>query len=194
MSLSDKDKWEQRYHLQTDTRPEAARVLSENTHLLPDYGTALDLACGRGGNALCLAQHGLNVDAWDIAENALEHVRVEAQRLSLDINLINQDVMQSPPDSNHYDVIVVSRFLERHLFQTLKAAVKPEGLIYYQTFIVNKPENVGPSNPAYLLNDNELLTLFSDWHVCVYREEGNTGKPELGFRNEAYIIAKKRGE
>jgi tellurite methyltransferase len=35
---------------------------------LPDDGRALDLACGLGGNSILLAQQGLKVDAWDIAD------------------------------------------------------------------------------------------------------------------------------
>ena len=36
--------------------PKPAQVLSDYAYLLPESGTALDLACGRGGNALFLAR------------------------------------------------------------------------------------------------------------------------------------------
>ncbi len=40
---------------------EVAQVLLRNRHLLPEQGRALDLACGRGANALWLAEQGLEV-------------------------------------------------------------------------------------------------------------------------------------
>ncbi len=194
MSQADKEKWEQRYQDKVSVLPEPARVLSENLHLLPTHGDALDLACGRGGNALCLAKQGLDVTAFDIAETALKQLQQEVTAQGLSIKTICEDVTESLLNPDSFDVIVVSHFLQRDLFEHLKAAVKPGGLIFYQTFIADKPDNIGPSNPAYLLNNNELLKLFLDWYVCVYREEAKTGKLDKGFRNEAYIIAKKASE
>jgi tellurite methyltransferase len=65
--MSIKEKWNARYRAAIGER-QASRVLKENLHLLPCNGRALDLACGSGGNAILLAQQGLKVDAWDIAD------------------------------------------------------------------------------------------------------------------------------
>ena len=54
MTNPDQARWDQRYR-ETSSEPQAARVLSDNLRLLPAAGTALDLACGLGGNALLLA-------------------------------------------------------------------------------------------------------------------------------------------
>ncbi|TFG65979.1 MAG: hypothetical protein E4H27_10335 [Anaerolineales bacterium] len=65
--MSIKEKWNERYRAATGKR-QASRVLKENLQLLPDNGRALDLACGSGGNSVLLAQQGLKVEAWDIAD------------------------------------------------------------------------------------------------------------------------------
>jgi len=61
----DTDKWNARYRMADTTVADPAVVLSENLHLLPARGCALDLACGAGANALLLARHGLETHAWD---------------------------------------------------------------------------------------------------------------------------------
>ena len=64
------ERWN-RVYAAADRPPEPARVLAENAHLLPASGTALDLACGLGGNALFLAREGQTVSALDISPVAL---------------------------------------------------------------------------------------------------------------------------
>ena len=63
---AEQDKWDRRYS-DPANEARAAQVLSDNLHLLPTQGTALDLACGLGGNALLLARQGLTVEAWDLS-------------------------------------------------------------------------------------------------------------------------------
>ena len=166
-------------------------VLLQNQHLLPEKGIALDLACGRGANAICLAENSLTVSAWDISSSALEHLAVEAEEKNLIINSETRDISKQPPESNTFDVIVVSHYLDRTIFSNIRDAIKSKGLIFYQTFTKEKANSNGPSNPDYLLDENELLSLFKDWKIIYYREEGKTGNVKLGFRNQAMLIAQK---
>lgn len=185
------EKWNQRYQdSELAGKPlQAAQVLRDYQHLLPDIGTALDLACGRGGNALFLAQRGLHVSAWDIADVALQQLQQLATQQQLAITTQVRDVVQSPPPAAMFDVIVVSYFLERALFPALITALKPNGLLFYQTFTQEKCTEQGPTNPDYLLAPNELLTLCAGLRVLVYREEGRVGDCRQGLRNEALIVA-----
>jgi 2-polyprenyl-3-methyl-5-hydroxy-6-metoxy-1,4-benzoquinol methylase len=190
-----KDKWDKHYHSCANdvpsAYPEAAEVLFQNQHLLPKQGTALDLACGKGANAICLAKNGLNTSAWDISSAALEQLSLYAEEKQLSINLEARDVSQQPPKSNSFDVIVVSRFLDRNLMDHIKNSVNPGGLIFYQTFTKEKVTTSGPNNTDYLLDKNELITIFIDWNIVLYKEEGIIGSIELGFRNQAMLIAQK---
>jgi len=69
--------WNNRYQT-TAHKPPPCQVLAAYTHLLPSSGTALDLACGLGANALLLARHGLDTYAWDYAQTALERLQAYA--------------------------------------------------------------------------------------------------------------------
>ena len=96
-----------------------------------------------------------------------------------------------PPLPNSYDLIVVTHFLDRSLAPLLMDALRPNGLLFYQTFTRTCVREGGPTNPGFRLADNELLSLFSPLHLIVYREEGRIGDLEKGFRNEALFVGKK---
>lgn len=189
MKDNNKNKWENHYQSCTDNFPSAAEVLSINQHLLPKKAIALDLACGRGANAICLAENNLNTHAWDISSSALELLVKQAKKKSLTINTETRDVSANPPNANSFDIVVVSRFLDRSIIDAIKSAVKRNGLIFYQTFTKEKVNTSGPSNPEYLLDKNELLHFFDDWNILFYKEEGLTGNINLGSRNQAMIVA-----
>jgi tellurite methyltransferase len=63
--------------------------------------------------------------------------------------------------------------------------------LFYQTFTRNKLDQHGPSNPDYLLGDNELLSLFSSLSLVFYQEYARIGDWRYGNRNEACFIGQK---
>lgn len=183
-------KWDRR-HAQHAEPPAAARVLEENLHLLPAAGEVLDLACGLGGNALRLVECGLRTAAWDLSPVAIDKLRHWAAERGLAIDAVVRDVTAEPPLPAGFDVIVVSWFLDRSLTPVLIDALRPGGLLFYQTFTVAKVEVIGPENPDFLLDEGELLSMFRPLRVRVYREEGRIGDIERGFRNAALLVAEK---
>ena len=190
--MCSKEKWNKRYRAATGEL-QAAQVLSENLHLLPVTGRALDLACGLGANALLLAQQGLDVDAWDIADVAVAALQDVAFKRQLSVQAAVRDVEAQPPEPETFDVIVVSHYLERGIIPALIQALKPGGLIYYQTFTRQRVSDRGPQCAQYRLADQELLQLFSGLQLLFYREEGRVGDVHKGFRDEAMFIGKKQG-
>jgi SAM-dependent methyltransferase len=185
-------KWDRIYRAAPpEAVPEPARVLAENLHLLPREGRALDLASGLGGNALALARRGLETYAHDISGEALVRLDALAARLGLAIATQVRDAGSRPPEAASFDVIVVSRFLDRSLAGALAAALRPDGLLFYQTYTAEKATAGGPSNPAFLLRPNELLELFRGLRIVAYREEGRIGDTGQGFRDEALLVAQQ---
>jgi len=183
-------KWNAIYS-QKKGRPTAAKVLIDNQHLLPKRGAALDLACGQGGNALLLAKLGLDVHAWDLSSVAIEQLQKYADGEALLINAQVRDVIQHPPAENSLDIIVVSFFLDRSLCPLLLRALRPKGLVFYQTYCQDKVREQGSRNPEFLLADNELLHLFSGIKLRVYREEALLGLHDKGWRNQTLLVGEK---
>ncbi len=192
MDIAGQKKWDTRYTNAASDIPEAAAVLSLNQHLLPATGKALDLACGRGGNAMLLAKAGFVVSAWDFSIVALEQLSATASQAGLKIQTEVRDVLQLPPQSHEFDVITVSRYLERKLFPSLIDALRPDGVLFYQTFTQQKSGSGGPGNQNYLLEENELLDVFGHQNVLSFRDEGLQGNINKGLRNESWIVVKKR--
>jgi SAM-dependent methyltransferase len=133
-------------------------------------GRALDIATGKGRNAVFLAEHGFKVDAMDISAVALEEARKIAQAKKLDIKFIEADLDHAELPEAAYELIVDFNFLERALIPKIKSALKPGGHIVFETFLIDQKELGHPRNPAYLLGHNELLDLFRDFRVLYYQE------------------------
>ena len=185
-------KWNRRYSEALSGKPGACTALREYAFLLPETGTALDLACGRGGNALFLARRGLRAHAWDISEEAIGTLVREAEAEGLCLETAIRDVQESPPALGTFDVICVSFYLERGISGALIEALRPNGLLFYQTFLHEKVTDEGPNNPAYRLDPNELLEMFAQLHVLTYQELGRVGDTGQGVRDTAWLVAQKR--
>src|SRR5688572_32068058 len=91
-----------------DTQAAAARWLVEHRHLLPPSGTALDVACGRGRNAIWLATQGLTVLAVDRDADAVNALNADAARLGVPVTATVLDLEAGTPvlGSEAFDVIV----------------------------------------------------------------------------------------
>ncbi|MFZ2168215.1 MAG: methyltransferase domain-containing protein [Methylococcaceae bacterium] len=185
-------KWNEIYKQSGQETYPAVQVLAENSFLLPQTGTALDLACGLGGNAIFLAKQGLVVTAWDISSVAIDKLTAYVVRKGLNVNACQQKITAKSFNGYSFDVIVVSRFLDRTLSDAIIGALKPDGLLFYQTFTREKTSPKPPNNPDYLLTENELLALFSPLRVVFYRENALIGKQMRGLRNEAQFVGQKR--
>lgn len=180
--------WDRR-HADAEGSGAVATVLSGNAGWLPTTGRALDLACGRGANALWLAQRGLRVDAWDYSPVAIERLRQAAEEAGLAVSGEVRDVLARPPQADRYDLIVVSHFLERELCPAIAAALRPGGLLCYQTFGPLVAGAAGPENPAFRLAGNELLQLFDGLTVRHYLEPGALADDDT--RGLAMLVAQR---
>lgn len=183
--------WDQRYAelLQGSGSPpvQPMEVLAQYRYLLPSRGRALDMACGLGGNARLLLQQGLQVTAWDLSAVAIAALRDSG----LEMELAVRDLRSDPPTAASFDVICVGHFLERGLCPAIEAALRPGGLLFYQSWCQDKVSTAGPTSPHFLLATNELLRLFPNLTLRIYREEGQVGDGAQGFRGRAMMVAQR---
>lgn len=165
-------RWQRCYEDSAGDVPAACSVLHDHLHLLPPEGDALDLASGRGGNALLLARQGLRVQAWDYADSALNALETQAQAAGFSLHTQRRDVVQQPPKPQSFDVIVVSNFLDRSLFPALVSALRPSGLLFYETWLGER-QGRGPQDPAFRLQPGELLGLIQPLQALHNQERGD---------------------
>lgn len=136
-------------------------------------GRALDLACGRGRNTLYLAREGFQVEAWDRDAGALEELRATAGSLGLAALTTRPVDLEQTPEipSASFDLIAVFYYLQRDLAPTIVRALKPGGILVYETFLIDNHERFNhPRRREFCLNHNELLSLFGELRVLAYRE------------------------
>ena len=146
--------------------------LLAHAHLLPRSGTALDIACGRGRHALWLAGRGLRVRALDRDRTRLNALVEEAQRrgLPIDPEVLDLEAVRGVIPPLSADVIVVVHYLHRPLVPDLVAALRPGGVLVYETFTLAQASRGKPTNPAYLLAPGELHRLVAPLTVLAERE------------------------
>jgi tellurite methyltransferase len=188
----DRDKfWNDRY-IKMDKKQKTDSFLTRNRHLLPVKGQALDLACGLGENAIFLAKCNLQVDGWDFSEIAIDQLKKEAERQGVDISTKVWDVTAGDWPEEQYDVVTVSRFLDRSIAPSLIRVLKPGGLLFYKTFVHLTVDGKGPANPAFRLGKNELLSLFFPaLELVFYQEEWEIGSGGSEDRDSAFFIGRR---
>jgi 2-polyprenyl-3-methyl-5-hydroxy-6-metoxy-1,4-benzoquinol methylase len=149
---------------------------------------ALDIACGNGRDAVFLAMSGFATEAWDVLPDAIALCEGLAQRHGVSVAAQCRDLEADPTiEPERYHVVSCFNFLHRPLMGQIAAAVRPGGLVVYDTFA--EPQRVlygRPRRDAHLLKSGELPTWFSGWEVLVWRE-GLNGPG----RFSASLIARK---
>ena len=177
--------------------PLPSRFVTQQFHRLPK-GRALDVACGTGRHALYLAANGFEVDAIDRDRESLATLStVAAQRHFSHVAVKEVDLERTTDDrpefpANAYDVILVSFYLHRPLFPWLVDALRPKGVLLYETFTIeNYVRHRHPRRWEFCLAQNELLRLTSSLRVLSYDEGEHEGGHGNGSVFTARLVAEK---
>jgi len=126
---------------------------------------------GRGRHALALARAGFTTFGVDIRHDAVRDAMLLAAEEGMALRAWCADLTQAPLPTARFDLIVVTRYLQRDLFPSLRTALAPEGVILYETFTVaQRALGRGPTSPDHLLEPGELRDRFGGFEVLFYEE------------------------
>jgi SAM-dependent methyltransferase len=117
-------------------------------------GTVLDLAAGGGRHTRYFKDLGYQVTALDRDVSGLQDLAGRSVEI-IAANL--EDGSLWPLGGRALDCVVVTNYLHRPLFPHLASALKPGGVLIYETFGVGNERFGKPSNPNFLLHPGELL-------------------------------------
>lgn len=188
MSLLTPEEWDERYR-----RPdywagrEPVPFLRQVLPFLP-RGHALDIASGEGRNAVFLAQHGWRVTGIERSsagiEKAVGLANTGGVRVVSDgevhspgsLRLIQADLEQYELPADAFDVVTVFYYLQRSLLPAIQRALRPGGILVYETYTIQQLEYpYGPRSPEHLLQPGELRDAFAGLEILFYAES-NAGK------------------
>jgi len=139
-----------------------------------DVGSALDLACGEGRNAIWLARQGWNVTGVDFSAVGIE----KAKRTAGDavVDWVVADVTSYAPDRTFDLVMIVYVHFEAddmaRLFQRAVDALAPGGtLVGVGHALRNLADGVGgPPYPEILWTEDRIAPLVADLNIVQLTE------------------------
>ena len=106
-------------------------------------------------------------------------------RLPLDAAVEELEDGAAALGEEEWELILVFNFLHRPLFPALVRALRPGGLLLYETFTKEQARHGGPSRPEFLLDPGELSALVAPLEVVRQREG------EFEGRHLASVAARK---
>jgi SAM-dependent methyltransferase len=155
------------------------------------------VAAGRGRNALYLARLGYVVEAIDRNAAELEALRAVAAtggHTALTTRVVDLEPAGLPPPElgkEQFDVITVFFYLYRPLFPALTTALKPGGMLVYETFLIENHLRSGhPRRREFCLETNELLRLAEPLTIRRYDEDERPQNGLLGCGPDRIFTAR----
>ena len=134
--------WDKKYaagNTHADYQPDQDLVAL--IHHFKDDGKALDVACGPGRNSFFLAEHGLDVDCMDFSQQALNYLNqqraTKPKAIQKKLLPMQVDLSSNQLQKQHYDAIIVIRYLDRSAFSCYFEALKPDGRLFFKAFNIN---------------------------------------------------------
>jgi SAM-dependent methyltransferase len=168
-----RERWNRRWageeRVHASTAP-SRFLVAEVADLRP--GTALDLACGAGRNAVWLVGQGWRVTAVDFSGVALRMARSLAAERAVDAEWIEADVIAWTPPARAYDLVCVF-YLQLPASERpsalahAAAAVRPGGtLLVVGHDLLNLTEGWGgPTQPDVLFTPDDVVAEIGDLRI-----------------------------
>ncbi|MDX5363978.1 MAG: class I SAM-dependent methyltransferase [Pseudazoarcus pumilus] len=143
--------------------------------LLPAGARVLDLACGGGRHARLFAARGCEVTAVDRDAEAIAQLQGVA---GVSAEVVDLEQAAWPLAGRSFDAVVVTNYLYRPHFDALLACVALGGVLIYETFMRGNERFGKPSNPAFLLEADELLQGVAGKFTVLAFEQGEVALPK----------------
>ncbi len=163
--------WDQRHREEHRDKPSLPiPFITEIVRTLKP-GKALDLACGTGRHALWLAREGWSVTAVDGSSAAIGILNQQKGDLLIESRIADLEQHEYSIAPEAWDLILISLYLQRDLFESAKLGVKPGGVLIAITLLSYEAE-LRP----HRLRSGELKSYFVGWEILNYVEESSQAR------------------
>lgn len=170
VSYQDRIRWDRRYG-DHDVVPEAEvglpAVFRPFADIFPTAGNALELASGRGGVAVWLAERGLNVLGCDVSPVAVKQARALADGAGVASRCRFEvvDLDYGLPAGPRVDVLVCNKFRDERLNRSVVERLAQGGLL-----AISVLSEVGAAPGPFRARTGELQRAFGGLDVIAARE------------------------
>ncbi|MFO1337655.1 MAG: class I SAM-dependent methyltransferase [Burkholderiaceae bacterium] len=152
--------------------------LREHVDQLPTGGRVLCVADGEGRNSVWLARQGFGVDAFDIAERAVDKARAFAAREGVAVHYTVADCDgYAWAEASHDAVVAIfvqfaEPALRARLFERMVRSLRPEGVLILQGYTPKQLDykTGGPPVAAHLYTEAMLREAFAGLDIVQLRE------------------------
>lgn len=133
----------------------------------------LDIGCGEGKDAVCMAQKGYDVTAFDLTENGIRKTIALADKRGVKLNAYVDDINTFETDEQ-FDIIYSTGTVQylfdenkKEFFDKLEKITKPGGIVYINVFVEKSFLELPPDwdKEEKMWRSGELFTYFADWKV-----------------------------
>lgn len=140
------------------------------SHLVPERGVVLDVACGHGRHAYWFHHRNHPVVLVDRSQEAIASIAGAIPASACEAVVADIETGPWPFAGRRFDAVVVTNYLWRPLLPTLLASLAAGGVLIYETFTQGN-ETVGkPSRPDFLLRSGELLEICAGLRIVAFEE------------------------
>lgn len=193
MSEEDRRRWDARYRDNAyRDRLYPSQIVEHWLPKLPN-GTALDIACGAGRNAIYLAKNGYQVDAFDISGVAIAFAEQRARSEGVSIRWQVADIDNGLPSKALYDLILMVRCVNLSIVRASCKQLRPSGVILIENHldVDDLPMALsGPLNPLYRVRPDSTMLAVQGLE-CLFSYEGIVDEPDGSHAAVAQVIARK---
>ncbi|MBT2641397.1 class I SAM-dependent methyltransferase [Bacillus sp. ISL-41] len=156
---------------------------------------------GEGRNAVYLARQGLEVTAYDYAQNGLEKTEALAHRYGVNIKTKQKDLIQDEVPVEEFDAAIMvfghfSKQDQKTVFDKLVSAVKPGGIVMLEVYSEDQIQygTGGPKTLDMLYDPADLLQWlkgFKIMHFFYGEQERVEGQLHTGVGHVIQAIIEK---
>lgn len=181
--------WDERYRTGFYNGAVDPHDLLVNFHNLLHGKRVVDIAMGKGTDALYLASQDIAVTGLERSGEAIRLARGAMMDQGLSMNIIQGDANELPFKKGSFGGAIIFFFLLREIARDISEMLETGGILIYETFLKRQNEVDRQRNPAFLLDDGELPGLFPGFEPIYYKEGAHYRREKT--RITAQLVARK---
>jgi 2-polyprenyl-3-methyl-5-hydroxy-6-metoxy-1,4-benzoquinol methylase len=183
---ADRERWDIKWAARRGGQTGESSLIQLVDPWLPESGRALDVAGGGSGDAVRLAERGLDVTVVDVSDTGLELGRDLATEVGVSVTTVQADLESDPLPAGPWNVITMANYSHRSLFGRLAKSLEPGGVLAVVIATMTNLERSPRPSAAHLLDPDEILGWVTGLEVVHHSEAWRAND-----RHEAWLVGRR---